>query len=160
MINTDKPNLLIPINKQSTVINEFSELRLDYYNNYPSTSVTIKNREITMGDFLNQIGRYFKKELFDSTFKPEPVNCFVVDKNTPIEALALVSLSLNLGAIQYIDPEEEVTKDGLMGRKFKLSYILYPSFYLPKRVNKPIALSKIIDSFPPKETALQGRFNF
>lgn len=147
IINKENPSQFIPIIKQSKIINDFSVERLDYYNNYPNTTIgQIGVKDISLGDFINKIGVYFKDELFSPTFKPEPVNCFVVDKKTNPTFLKLVSLALNLGAIQYIDPKDEITKDGLYGKKFKLSYILYPSFSLPKRVNKHISLSSIIES--------------
>ena len=143
-IDTSAPDLFIPINKQSATIKEFSELRLDYYKNYPNTTIKLGKNDFSLGDFLQRIGDYFKNALLGPTFNPEPVNCFVVDRKTDDHILELVHIALNLGAIQYIDPEDEITKEGLYDKKFKLSYILHPSFNLPKRVNKPVVLSSII----------------
>ncbi|MFV0329859.1 MAG: hypothetical protein ACK5KL_08590 [Dysgonomonas sp.] len=142
-IRNDKP--LITIRDQSNIICNFSHLRLDYFNNYPNALIELGKTTLSMGDLLNAIGTFFSKELIGKDFKPEPITCFKIDKHTPEKIIGLVYLALNLGAIQYLDPSEEISKENLFNKKFRLSYVLHPHFGLPKRVNKSISLTKIIN---------------
>lgn len=121
-------------------------MRLEYFNNYPNALVDFGKLSISLGDLLEAIGSYFSKEITGKDFKPEPITCFKIDKNTPKKIVDLVYLALNLGAIQYLDPNEEISKDSLFNRKFRLSYVLHPYFNLPKRVNRSVSLTKILNT--------------
>lgn len=142
----DKSKPLIPLKEQANIIFNFSKLRLEYFNNYPNALVDFGKLSISLGDLLEAIGSYFSKEITGKDFKPEPITCFKIDKDTPKKIVDLVYLALNLGAIQYLDPNEEISKDSLFNKKFRLSYVLHPYFNLPKRVNRSVSLTKILNT--------------
>jgi len=99
---------------------------------------------MNLGFLLERIGRYFEERIIVDDFSPDPVNCFVVDKETPQEVAELLKVAMHLGAIIYLDPDESVSKSTLVGKKFRLSYLLFPNFRLPIVEYNEVPLSRIL----------------
>lgn len=136
----------LSISKQSATIQAFSELHLHLIETNPEANLEHFGRHLQLGKILKFIGDYFSSRFLSKDFEMDPVNCFVVDKNVDEKIVILLEVALHLGAIIYVNPKQSVAADGIVGKKFRLSYLLYPHFKLPRIQYKSINLSKILHS--------------
>jgi hypothetical protein len=134
----------ISIEQQSRLIYNFSRKYLDSIYNHPDSNVPYMTKYINLGGLLERIGRYFHERIIDGDFTMDPANCFEVDKDIPEPIIHLLTVAMHLGAIIYLDPQEAITKKGLLGKKFRLSYFLFPKYELPTVTYNEIQLSKIL----------------
>lgn len=142
----DRDNLAKPfdINVQSNIISYVSKKYLLLLQNHPDANIPYYNKYMNLGSVLEKIGKYFEERIIVDAFTMDPVNCFIVDKDTPQEVTDLLKVAMHLGAIIYLNPEESVSKATLVGKKFRLSYLLFPNFRLPIVEYNPTPLSKIL----------------
>ncbi len=138
---TTKP---LDINFQSRIISEVSKKYLLLLQNHPDANIPYYNKYMNLGIILEKIGRYFEERIIVDRFSMDPINCFVVDKDTPQEVTDLLKVAMHLGAIIYLNPDESVSKTSLVGKKFRLSYLLFPNYRLPIVEYNHTALSKIL----------------
>ena len=75
----------------------------------------------------------------------DPVGSFTIDDKVNHQVIDLLELAVHLGAIIYLNPTEAITSSGLIGKKFRLTYLLHPIFRLPKREYTSIKLSNILN---------------
>lgn len=132
------------ISAQSRLITEVSKRYLLLLENHPDANVRYHKKFMNLGAILQKIGKYFESELISASFSADPYNCFIVDDKTPEEVQELLTVAMHLGAIIYLNPNESVSINGLIGKKFRLSYLLFPNFKLPMVEYKATLLSKII----------------
>jgi energy-coupling factor transporter ATP-binding protein EcfA2 len=146
------------ISMQSNVISQFSHNYLKLITAHPDSSKLIKKGNYSnLGDLIAVIGNYFFDSLIVDPFKMDPNGSFIVDDKVPPKLKELIDLGVQLGAIIYLDPSEAISGNGIVGKRFRLSYLLHPHFRLPKREYDPIQLSKITnqkDSELIKQTLL------
>jgi len=134
----------LDINFQSRIISEISKKYLLLLQNHPDANIPYFNKYMNLGTILEKIGRYFEERIIVDSFSMDPVNCFTVDKETPQEVTDLLKVAMHLGAIIYLNPDESVSKTSLVGKKFRLSYLLFPNFRLPIVEYNSTVLSKIL----------------
>ncbi len=134
----------IPIEVQSRLIYTFSRQYLESIFNHPDSNVPYLNKYINLGSLLNRIGIYFHERIIDGEFNMDPANCFEIDRDIPESIIDLLTVAMHLGAIIYLDPQESITKNGMVGKKFRLSYFLFPRYELPTVTYKEVQLSKIL----------------
>lgn len=79
-----------------------------------------------------------------------PNGSFIVDEKVPPKLVELIELGVQLGAIIYINPNEAISGKGIIGKRFRLSYLLHPYFRLPKREYDAVQLSKITNQHDSK----------
>lgn len=132
------------INLQSNLISQFSHNYLKLITAHPDSSKLIKQGNYSnLGDLITVIGDYFFDTLINDPFKMDPNCSFIVDDKVPPKLKELIDLGVQLGAIIYLDPREAISGNGIVGKRFRLSYLLHPHFRLPKREYDPIQLSRI-----------------
>lgn len=147
LFSSIKPNEkpVLDINKQSSVINNTSKKYLELIRAHPDANREIfKNHIINLGDVINQIGTYFRDKLLRGDFVMDPAGSFIVDSKVSPHIVALIELGVHLGAIIYLDPDEGISKNGLIGKKLRLCFLLHPIFDFPKREYNSINLSTIL----------------
>ena len=139
----EKPHL--DINKQSSVITNTSKKYLELIRAHPDANREIyPNHIINLGDVINQIGVFFRDKLLRGDFIMDPSGTFIVDSKVSPHIVALIELGVHLGAIIYLDPNEGISKNGLIGKTLRLCFLLHPIFDFPKREYKSINLSSIL----------------
>jgi hypothetical protein len=105
---------------------------------------------------LDAIGAYIHKSVVLDHFSSEPFGSFTVDKQTPRAVFDALGTALNAGAIVLHGSENEHLGEGLLGKRFRLSYILSPHYKIPLRLSRPFPISaaiktlKSIDEVPAK----------
>ncbi len=132
------------ISVQSRLVYNNSRKYLEGIYNHPDSNVQYLNKYINLGKFLEKIGDYFRYKLIDDDFKMDPSNCFIVDRDVPSQIVELLKVAMHLGAIIYLDPKETFSKNGLIGKRFRLSYFLFPHFQLPIVEYNEVQLSTIL----------------
>ena len=134
----------IHISVQSRLVYNTSRKYLQGIYTHPDANVRYLNKYINLGALLDKIGLYFNDKIIHGDFAMDPANCFIVDKDVPEPIIELLKVAMHLGAIIYLDPHESVSKNGLIGKRFRLSYFLFPNYELPVVEYNDINLSKIL----------------
>lgn len=94
---------------------------------------------------IEKLANFFHDKLVTKSFLEDPPLVFEVDAATPPEIEESLRLALNHGAIIcYQDPDKSVGYDSLIGRQFRLAFLLAQQFKLPIRKSKHISLSAIL----------------
>ena len=58
--------------------------------------------------------------------------------------------ALNAGAIVYVPDEDgQLLLASLRGKRFRLSYLLAPTYHVPLRLGRAVSLSKILNTKMP-----------
>jgi hypothetical protein len=141
--NSGKPSL--DISKQSSIVGQTSNKYLELIKAHPDSNREIfANHLINLGDIISHIGEYFKSRLLYGEFNMDPVGAFVVDEKVSASIISLIELGVHLGALIYIEPDEGISKKGILGKKLRLCYLLHPIFNLPKREYTSVKLSTIL----------------
>lgn len=134
----------IKINLQSKIISQFSNNYLKIITSNPESNKEIKKGNYSnLGDLIGLVGQHFFSSIVTNPFTMDPIGSFIVDENVPIKIRELIELGVQHGAIIYLDPREAISENGVLGKTFRLSYLLHPNFKLPKRQYSSILLSKI-----------------
>ena len=112
--------------RQSDIIIFLSKKKKRFLENYPNAVIEKDNKRFSLGDLINIIGSYFSQELYGDTFQEFPKNTFCYDDRCE-SILPLIKIGLELGAFIKLQTKES------REQVYKLSYILYPCFNLPRR---------------------------
>ena len=143
-------NEQIPIKAQGKIIQNFSSEYYFQVTNHPEASriINVNGDQfiLTLRNLLEKIGNWFYNRLIKEPFKMDSINCFTVDKDIDSSIIALLKLAIDLGAIQYLVETDNVsiTENSIYNCKFRLTYIFYPHFKLPKRTDDSVRLSTIL----------------
>lgn len=148
-LNSDKSEIYqgrsFDIDTQSSQIYYLSKRNLDLWSSHPNSNINLNNDVFSLRNLINQIGNFFSNQIISDKFSPAPVGTFIVDDNINHKYIPVIRLGLYLGAFVMLNPADNLTVDSLINKKFRLSFILYPYFLLPIRVeDKPSDLSKIL----------------
>jgi hypothetical protein len=119
--------------KQSAIVYKIAERHLQIIAAHPDSSIEIHGKVENLGKLINQIGAYFSNYLFLKDFTTEPVGSFLVDDQVNEKIINLINLGVRLGAFVYIDPKQALSENGILQKRFRLSYLLHPNFKLPIR---------------------------
>lgn len=132
------------ISVQNRVVYKASRKYLEAIRNHPGANVPYLNKYINLGALLERIGDYFNDKMINDDFQSDPANSFIVDSAIPQSIIELLTVAMHLGAIIYLDPQESLSSDGLVGKRFRLSYFLFPYFNIPVVSYKEVSLSSIL----------------
>jgi hypothetical protein len=130
-----------------------------FINFIKNTPINFKDSEnLTIDTFFDVIGDYFKNELLGKKFQSEPVSTFLFDLKDSNDLELIIEKALLQGALILVGNEKEIYDFEINNKRFKLSYLYYPKYKLPLRMNKQIKLSSLInstneDSFTTKKRA-------
>lgn len=119
--------------KQSAIIYKISQRHLQIISSHPDASIELYGKVQNLGKLIVQIGEYFSSFLYNKDFTIEPAGSFIVDDGVNEKIINLINLGLRLGVFVYIDPKEALSENGIIDKRFRLSYLLYPNFKLPIR---------------------------
>jgi len=111
----------------------------------PTASRGIQTKE-PIDRLLRQIGEYFFARIVIDDFVEEPPLSFRIDDKVSTDVLAAVRIAINHGAlINIADPDDKKRGfDELVGKRFRLAYLLSPRFRLPLRATKEVSLTTIL----------------
>lgn len=94
---------------------------------------------------LDVLGERFYGHVVIDPFSAEPVLSFTVDANTPAGLLDALGKALNAGAIILVpDASAEAITSSIKGKRFRLSYMLAPSYGLPLLLGREGSLQRLL----------------
>jgi energy-coupling factor transporter ATP-binding protein EcfA2 len=147
-------NYLIPTNRQSNVILDISKKYFNLVKNHPESTLTVRDEEFNLAnDILKVIGNYIYSKLVKENFTKNVLTTFTVDREIDQKVIRLLEHALFLGAIVYLDPVESLSNTGLIGKRFRLSYLLTPLFRIPNRTYGQVNLKTIFNDNLSKGTS-------
>ena len=98
---------------------------------------------------LDAVGNYFAYAAINAPFDPDPPCSFVVDRNTSASELTALGMALNAGAIVFVPDGSDIgILESLRGKRFRLSYILAPHYFVPLVLGRRLALGEILKRAP------------
>lgn len=142
MISSYVENGNLEIRTQSLIFRDLAEDMMRFYEHYPNAEVDIlPSKKYSLGKLLKSIGDFFRSNLYVEPFSDVSKNTFYIDSQVPSKIIDLVNTGIELGAIMKVDSPDE------KNYVYKLAYVLYPYFSLPRRLltTKPEKLSSILD---------------
>lgn len=96
---------------------------------------------------LDIVGQYFFDAVVRKDFTPDPPGSFIVDSTISDEMHNSLTRALNSGAIVYVPDEDgQLLLSSLKGKRFRLSYLLAPSYKIPLRLGRGVSLGVILKS--------------
>jgi hypothetical protein len=94
---------------------------------------------------VKSVARYFNRLVVKEQFRPEPPGTFKVDGACSGEIVGILGQALNAGAIVYVPEDEgQLFLSSLREKRFRISYLLAPSYGFPIRLGPPVSLSAIL----------------
>lgn len=95
--------------------------------------------------FLDRIGAALHDGVVSTKFSDQPPLSFRVDRGISPENLSAIGKALNIGALVYIpDQESEDILSSVMGKRFRLNYLLAAHYKLPLSLDREISLSRLL----------------
>jgi hypothetical protein len=107
----------------------------------PKASRTLSGKEVALGDVVDGVGKYFFERLVRESFPIDPVGSFIVDAKASEPLVELIQLGVSQGALVYVETDWKIVPANPRGKRFRLSFMLAPSYRLPLRLYEPVALS-------------------
>ncbi|WP_417827588.1 hypothetical protein [Thalassospira sp.] len=94
---------------------------------------------------LDRIGEGLHSGVFAKKFSDQPPLSFTVDRGLPPETLAAIGVALNQGALVYVpDNASEDILTSVIGKRFRLNYLLAAYYKLPISLDRPVLFSRLI----------------
>lgn len=141
--------------KQTDQILRYSKRFLNVISNIPIDS----NSSFTFKNFINKVGEYFKDEVLGPEFKMDPRITFTVDQDIPPDILTLLEKGVAQGAFIIVNSNDEDLDFDLKGKRLKLSYLLYPLYYLPLRKYEAVSLRECLGKKTKSDNNQMELFN-
>jgi hypothetical protein len=115
----------------------------------------------TVLSILDRIGEHFHEWVVRAAFNADPPGSFRVTAATDHRLHEPLRLALNAGAIIHVPPQGEdpqVLSD-LTGHRFRLAYLLAPSYEIPVRLGRETEISSISPIPPTPDHQLSLEFD-
>lgn len=95
---------------------------------------------------LDPVGTYFGHAAINAPFDPDPPCSFVVDAAATQEEVTALGMALNAGAIVYSPDEGDIgVMESVRGKRFRLSYILAPHYFVPLVLGRSLSLREVLN---------------
>lgn len=95
--------------------------------------------------FLDVVGTSLRRGFLAPKFSDQPPLSFRVDRGTSPDYLAAIGKALNIGALIYVpDNDSEDVISEIVGKRFRLNYMLAAYYKLPLSLDREISLSRLL----------------
>jgi hypothetical protein len=97
--------------------------------------------------FLDTVGNSLRRGFFSPRFSDQPPLSFRVDRGVGPDSLIAIGKALNIGALVYVpDHDSEDIISDIIGKRFRLNYLLAAHYKLPLSLDREINLSRLLSS--------------
>lgn len=136
----------VPPHRQAEEVRKAVDRFRSLLRTIPASAPSSNGPPLGVLSILDTVGSYFFDQTVKRDFNPDPPGSFEVDRSTPSELLEGLGRALNAGAIVYV-PTDKVASaiDTLVGKRFRLSYLLAPHYRLPIRLGRSVTLRLILE---------------
>ena len=135
----------LPERYQAQVLQHVSEQYAALIRALPDSVATFRGREVTLFDLLERVASSLQSNLLERRFSLDPPGSFIVDEDVPDELIPLVREAIYEGALILVDPTDDALDQQIVGKRFRITYLLAPVFRLPLRLYKAVKLSRLLD---------------
>lgn len=144
----DIDNITFSPLEQADVIKMVSVRFSAMLNTYPS-STEYFGKTIDLSWLINEVGNYFEKEVNYKEFNLNPATSFKFkyDTTNP-NIIDLIELGIKLGAFIKVDKSPDEISHNDTETRYRLTYLLHPSYKLPLRLYNSVYLNNIIRHDP------------
>lgn len=94
---------------------------------------------------LECISAFLAEGVYGSGFNPDPRLTFIVDDRTPFEVANAIGVALNLGGVVLVGSESDELFGDVLGKRFRLCYLIGLLEELPTRLGPEVNLSKVLE---------------
>jgi hypothetical protein len=130
---------------QARLLDGASEAFLNYLRMIPSPVPPEISARFGPRGILEHIADPLSEMVVAGTFRPDPPGTFNVPPGLDEGILASLRLLIHAGAIVHVPREENETVLGpLEGKRFRIAYLVAPSFPSPLRLGKEISLASLL----------------
>jgi hypothetical protein len=97
--------------------------------------------------FLDAVGTALRRGFLAPKFSDQPPLSFRVDRGASSDHLAAIGKALNIGALIYVpDNDSEDVISEIVGKRFRLNYMLAAHYKLPLSLDREIGLSRLLSN--------------
>ena len=97
--------------------------------------------------FLDAVGSSLRRGFLSPKFSDQPPLSFRVDRGASPDHLGAIGKALNIGALIYVpDNDSEDVISEIIGKRFRLNYMLAAHYKLPLSLDREINLSRLLAS--------------
>lgn len=143
-ISNDGSIFALDQNMQDEVMRRASSQFMGYISAIPEATQLVGEERLDIPSVLKAIANYFKHTILGNDFQLDPCGSFVVDSNSDGRLTELLRLAVYHGAVVHIDPLPDALETNVVGKRFRLSYMLAPIYRLPLTQYKEISLGRIL----------------
>jgi hypothetical protein len=141
--------------KQAAVYASATARFLAYLRTIPSPKIRPQGDSRGLLELVSKIGRFIFDEVVTRPFSDDPHTSFIVDSGTPSDLQEALQRAVNAGAIIWVPGQDDVTLlTSVKGKRFRLSYLLAPSFRLPLQLGRATSLDLILRSLYAEDNVL------
>jgi hypothetical protein len=116
------------------------------------TSPTDRDGKGGVLDTIDAIGEYFFGQVVRAPFNPEPVLSLRLDPNIDDRLRTIIGAAMNQGAFVLLPATRDAPLVGkIENQRVRLTHLLAPLYRLPLVTGRPVSISTIFPSTPPKE---------
>jgi hypothetical protein len=142
--NGDGQPIPLSENEQDDVLNKASSQFLGYVNALPGGSAKLGAERLDLATVLKAIATYFRQSMLGDEFTLDPKGSFIVDSKLNPQLVELIRLGVYHGAIVHVDPLPDTIETSVVGKRFRLSYMLAPTTRLPLMLYASVSLATIL----------------
>jgi hypothetical protein len=97
-------------------------------------------------NLLDRLGEFLHVRQIEDDFDPDPIGSFKLESNVRPEFVQLLGQAMNQGAIVRMDDQaSSISEGGLLGERFRLSYLLAPHYRILLRAGRTVAMSTALE---------------
>jgi hypothetical protein len=150
-------NIKVDPSKQAAVYSSATARFLAYLRTIPSPRMKSHGESRGLLDLVKKIGEFVFEEVVAGPFSDDPHTSFTVDAATPLDLQEALQRAVNAGAIIWVPAADDVTLlTSVKGKRFRLSYLLAPSFRLPLQLGRAASLNRILRGSTHSGNVLPG----
>jgi hypothetical protein len=123
----------------------------------PQSSRTVNGKQLALVDLLDAVGAHFFDRIVRGPFPVDPVGSFIVDTQATDALVELIEAGVRQGAIVRVDADWHVVRAQARGSRFRLTFMLSPTYRLPLRLYDAVALSACLEGRLPSRPGSSKR---
>lgn len=129
--------------KQAMVINAASRRFMALIKATPvARNAAYDSESITLYDFINNLAKIFESVMLGDEFPLDPIGSIRFGPKIPPFIEPIVKRAIEIGALVHIGKSPEDVPSGIINERFRLSFMICPSYKLPLRNYKDMALDR------------------
>lgn len=122
----------IPATKQASIINATSRRFVALVKATPVAGLAIPNCT-SIYELIDALAKIFSSAIYNNKFSLDPIGSFLISKDIPRYLEPAFRRALEMGALIHIANSPMDVPAGLVGERFRLTFMICPSYNLPLR---------------------------